>query len=225
MTIAPTTTEAAGAAAIAQINAQGRTSSGNSALASAQEQSDRFLTLLVTQMKNQDPLNPMDNAQSTTQMAQISTVSGIDKLAGAVTGMNGLLMQMQSLEAAGLVGKDVLVAGNRLSPAEDGATQAGFELAGAARSVVVTIQDAGGRVVDTLDLGAQPQGRHSFDWSAPAGSSGLTFTVSARNGTDTVGSTPLVADRVEAVYVEQGQLTVELRRNGSVKYSDVKAVS
>ena len=52
---------------------------------SAKEQSDRFLTLLVTQMKNQDPLNPMDNAQITSQMAQISTVSGIDKLAAEVS--------------------------------------------------------------------------------------------------------------------------------------------
>src|SRR5512132_1644792 len=91
---------------------------------------DRFLKLLVTQLKNQDPLNPMDNAQITTQMAQISTVSGIDKLAGAVGSMNGLLTQMQSLEGAALVGKDVLVAGHKLSLAADGSTQAGVELAG-----------------------------------------------------------------------------------------------
>jgi flagellar basal-body rod modification protein FlgD len=224
MPIAPTTTDAAGAAAIAKINSKAASSSGG--LASAEEQSDRFLKLLVTQLKNQDPLNPMDNAQITTQMAQISTVSGIDKLAVAVNGMNGLLTQMQSLEGAALVGKDVLVAGDKLSLADDGTTQAGFELDGQARSVVVSVKDAGGTVVDTIDLGALGAGRHTFDWTSPdAKASGLSFDVSARNGDQKVGTTRLVADRVDAVYLEQGQLNVELRRNGNVRYSDVKAVS
>jgi flagellar basal-body rod modification protein FlgD len=225
MAIAPTTTDAAGAAAIAAINAKSKSSS-TGALASADEQSDRFLKLLVTQLKNQDPLNPMDNAQITTQMAQISTVSGIDKLATAVSGMNGLLTQMQSLEGASLVGKDVLVAGDKLSLADDGSTQAGFELDAAARSVVVTVKDANGKIVDTIDLGKLDAGRHTYDWTSPdPKASGLTFEVSASNGDQKVGATRLVGDRVDAVFVEQGQLNIELRRNGNVKYSDVRAVS
>ena len=82
--------------------------------ASATEQSDRFLKLLVTQMQNQDPLNPMDNAQVTTQLAQISTVSGVDKLNTSVTAMSSLLLQSQTLQGAGLVGKEVLIAGSDL---------------------------------------------------------------------------------------------------------------
>src|SRR3954466_7581480 len=76
--------------------------------------SDRFLKLLVAQMQNQDPLNPMDNAQVTSQMAQINTVSGIDKLNTTVQGLQSQFVQMQALQGATLVGHDVVVAGNKL---------------------------------------------------------------------------------------------------------------
>ncbi|WP_088286096.1 flagellar hook assembly protein FlgD [Ideonella sp. A 288] len=222
----PTPTTPASPFAAFSTATNGDKSTAASASKSAQEQSDRFLTLLVTQMKNQDPLNPMDNAQITTQMAQISTVSGIDKLAASVGDMNGLLLQMQSLEGAALVGKDVLVAGKQLVPGAEGATTGGFDLNGSARNVVVSVKDAGGKVIDTIDLGQLPAGRHTFDWTAPDPKAvGLTFEVSALNGAQPVTSTRLMADRVQAVHTEAGQLTVELLRSGNVKYSDVKAVS
>src|SRR4051812_49353130 len=72
------------------------------------EASDRFMKLLVAQMKNQDPLNPMDNAQVTSQMAQISTVTGIDKLNSSVQGLSTQFIQMQALQSAALVGSDVI---------------------------------------------------------------------------------------------------------------------
>src|SRR3989338_9648727 len=77
------------------------------------EASDRFLKLLVTQMQNQDPLNPMDNAQVTSQMAQISTVTGIEKLNTTMGGVTDGFSQMQLLQGASLVGHQVLVEGNQ----------------------------------------------------------------------------------------------------------------
>ena len=66
-----------------------------------------FLRMLTVQMQNQDPLNPLDNAQITSQMAQINTVSGIEKLNTTVQGLNGQFMQMQVLQGTALVGRDV----------------------------------------------------------------------------------------------------------------------
>ena len=86
----------------------------SSAASDATMTSDRFLKLLVAQMKNQDPLNPMDNAQVTSQMAQINTVTGIDKLNTTVAGLSAQFMQMQAMQGASLVGHDVIVAGNKL---------------------------------------------------------------------------------------------------------------
>ena len=133
----------------------------------ASESADRFLKLLVTQMKNQDPLNPMDNAQVTSQMAQISTVSGIEKLNTTVGALNGQFMQMQALQGASLVGHNVTLQGNRLDIVS-GTGVGGFGLASAADHVQVEVVNPAGQTVETLHLravGRQPRllvgrGRH-----------------------------------------------------------------
>jgi flagellar basal-body rod modification protein FlgD len=179
----------------------------------ASEQTDRFLKLLVTQMQNQDPLNPMDNAQITTQMAQISTVSGIDDLNKSIGTMTSTLFSSQSMQAASLIGKNVLVPGNTLA------------LAGAADKVSVNIKDAYGKVIDTVELGAQKPGRISFDWTSPKKTAtGLTFEIDATIKGVKVDTQAMVSDVVRAVYADGGQLAVELARTGVVNYGDIKAV-
>jgi flagellar basal-body rod modification protein FlgD len=177
-------------------------------------------------MANQDPLNPMDNAQVTSQMAQISTVNGIDKLNTTVQGLNQQFVQMQALQGASLVGRDVIVPGDRLTTNEDGAVQGGFELNGAADSVKVEVLNAGGRVIDTVDLGAAGTGRHGFEWTPPTGvdpTLGQRFRIVAKSGAAAVTSTPLMRDRVDAVVTGGDTLTLELRSSGSVPYSQIKA--
>src|SRR5262245_7142294 len=101
-------------------NTSSSTAAAASAITSANgtNTEDRFLKLLVAQMQNQDPMNPLDNAQVTSQMAQINTVSGIDKLNTTVAGLNSQLVQLQALQGATLVGRDVTVVGDRLSVAD-----------------------------------------------------------------------------------------------------------
>jgi len=185
---------------------------------------DRFLKLLVAQMQNQDPLNPMDNAQVTSQMAQINTVAGIDKLNGTVQSLNAQFVQMQALQGASLVGRDVTVAGDRFAAMADGSAQAGFELDGPADSVTVEVLNAAGHVVDKIQLGALGSGRHGFEWDAagldPANHS---FRVSAQLGAASVGTTPLMLDRVQSVANGGDGLTLQLERSGSVSYADVRA--
>ena len=92
--------------------------------------------------------------------------------------------------------------------------------------MVVSIKDAAGKVVDTVELGALAKGRHGFDWTPQDGKpKGTSFEVTALNGAAAVGVTRLSADRVEAVYSEGGQITVELARFGKVRYSEIKGVS
>ena len=101
------------------------------------EASDRFLKLLVTQMQNQDPLNPMDNAQVTSQMAQINTVTGIEKLNTTVSSLNNSFAQTQLMQSVGLVGHSVLLEGNKLAVDEEGVARGGFEIGSKATNVVV----------------------------------------------------------------------------------------
>ena len=187
---------------------------------------DRFLKLLVAQMQNQDPLNPMDNAQVTSQMAQINTVSGIEKLNRTVEGLNRQFVQMQALQGAALVGRDVILPGDRLSANDAGLVQGGFELPSAADSVKIEVLNAGGRVIDTIELGAESSGRHGFEWTPPEGvdsALGERFRVVARSGAVAVAATPLMRDRVDAVATGGDTLTLELRLNGSVPYSQIRA--
>ena len=185
---------------------------------------DRFLKLLVAQMQNQDPLSPMDNAQVTSQMAQINTVTGIEKLNTTVQGLSGQFVQMQALQGATLVGRDVVVPGNKMT-LTDGVGEGGFELTSAADNVKVEVLGPGGHVLDTVNLGAQTAGVHSFDWTAGtnATATGVTFRVTATSGSVKLDATALMRDRVDAVNTSGDSLMLELQNSGSVAYSQVKA--
>jgi flagellar basal-body rod modification protein FlgD len=201
-------------------------SSSNTAASAASDagSADRFLKLLVTQLQNQDPLNPMDNAELTSQLAQINTVEGIQTLNTTVQGLGAQFVQMQAVQGAALVGHDVTLQGNRIDV--DGSTGVGgFELAGAADKVKVEILSPAGRVVDTLELGAESTGRHAFSWNSPLAADGSTYTfrVTATSGAASVATTPLMRDRVQAVSSSAGGLVLQTEHSGDVAYSDVKA--
>jgi flagellar basal-body rod modification protein FlgD len=184
---------------------------------------DRFLKLLVTQLQNQDPMNPMDNAQITSQMAQINTVNGIEKLNVTVDGLNAQFAQLQALSGVSLVGRDITVKGNQL-PVSGGQASGSFELSGTAGAVKVEVLNGAGRVVGTVDMGAQDAGRHAFTWSAGSVPDGnYSFRVVAAQGTTVVPATPLMRDRVEAVRTVGNTLTLETASGGLVPWRDVQA--
>jgi flagellar basal-body rod modification protein FlgD len=197
---------------------------------SAKDQSDRFLKLLVAQMSNQDPLNPMDSAEVTSQMAQISTVEGVQTLNQSITGLGAQLTQMQTMQGAALVGKDVATEGDAVR--ENPSTHVGdggFELAGNATAVKVDVLDSTGKTVGTVDMGALGPGRHSFDYDVPASAQGqaLTFKVTATSGTGTaataVDTMPLQYNDITAVSTLNGTLALELDNGQRVSYDAVWA--
>lgn len=200
--------------------------SSAAASASTNEASDRFLKLLVTQMKNQDPLNPMNNAEVTSQLAQISTVSGIDKLNTSINAMAGGFAQLQLLQGVSLVGRQVLTEGDALN-VTDGVGTAGFELNGSATSVTVSVKNSAGTLVDTIDMGAVSAGRNEFEWAEPTTgqSDSYTFSVQAKTGSTDLVATPLSTDTVDAVNTRDGQLNLQLRHGSEVAYSQIKALS
>ena len=213
---------------ISSLDALG-SSTGSAASAGVSDagSADRFLKLLVTQLQNQDPLNPMDNAEITSQMAQINTVSGIERLNTGLQGLTAQVVQMQALQGAALVGRDVTGAGDRLA-AVDGGAQGGFALAGPADRVQVEILNAAGVVVDTLDLGALGSGRHGFAWDGEGAEalSGHRFRVSASQGASEVTATPLMLDHVRAVGIDGAAgLTLDLQHSGQVAWGDVVAMN
>ena len=208
-------------------NTSGTSSSSSSSGTSATDapgSEDRFLKLLVAQMKNQDPLSPLDNAQVTSQMAQISTVNGVEKLNTTVAGLNAQFVQLQALQGASLVGHDVSVPGDRLKISE-GKGEASFELAATAGRVKVEVLSPAGQVVDTVEMGAMNPGVHEFRWAAKGAVEGAAyrFRVTATQGTQSVAATPLMNDRVESVSTTGTGLQLHLENSGSVAYSAIRS--
>jgi flagellar basal-body rod modification protein FlgD len=199
---------------------------------------DRFLKLLTTQLKNQDPLNPLDNAQMTSQLAQISTVSGIEKLNTTLQTLLAGSQDSQTTQAAGLVGHSVMVPGSALvlssttsaSGTTTSAAVGAFELAGAADKVTVTIKDSNGLTVRTLSLGSLGAGLHDFAWDGKSDSGtaavdgNYTISVAAGNGSDKVTATPLSLGSVRSVLSNGSGFTLDIGSLGNFVLDDVKQV-
>jgi flagellar basal-body rod modification protein FlgD len=186
---------------------------------------DRFLKLLVAQLNNQDPMNPMDNAQMTSQMAQINTVTGIQQVNETLKDMATQFSGMQVLQGSTMVGHDVLLESNQLSR-NAGVAAGAIDLAGKADTVKIDILSPGGQVLDSLNLGPKSAGRQNFSWDASqyTGLGEPTFRVTATQGGNAVAATALARDKVLSVGSENGVMTVQLQGRGALAYDKVKAI-
>ncbi len=212
----------------ALIDASKSTDSASSSNAMTDAQ-NRFLKLLTTQLKNQDPLNPMDNAQMTSQLAQISTVDGIEKLNATLQKLVASSVDGEAMQAANLVGHQVMIAGSGLQLGDNGAV-GGVELASAADQVVVTVKDPNGLVMKTIDLGNLDGGIHNFSWDgttdagAQAVNGNYSIAVSAKRGKEKVTASALQLSGVTNINRSTQGVTLNLGSLGLVKLSDLKQI-
>ncbi len=195
----------------------------------SQDMASNFLTMLTTQLRNQDPLNPLDNAQITSQLAQINTVNGIEKLNTTVAKLLTAYDETQTMQAASLIGQAVMVRGNSLNLA-NGQALGGIKLDGAADNVVVTISDATGNVIQSESLGPHKAGIFNFLWDGknaagnamPAGS--YKFSVSATQAGVKVNATALNAGTVSALTRSGNTFVLDLGTMGSASFDDVQQI-
>jgi flagellar basal-body rod modification protein FlgD len=194
-----------------------------------EEAQDRFLKLLTTQLKNQDPLNPMDNAQMTSQLAQISTVDGIEKLNATMQKMMANTVDAEAMQAAGMVGRNVMVAGSGLQLTESGAVS-GVQLDGYADKVSVTVKDSNGLVIRTLNLGDLDAGLHNFTWDgntdagARAANGGYSISVAATRAGEKISATALQLTSVQSVTRGSSGLTIDVGSLGQLTLADIKQI-
>jgi flagellar basal-body rod modification protein FlgD len=191
----------------------------------ADAQQDRFLKLLVAQLNNQDPMNPMDNAQMTSQMAQINTVSGIQQLNETMKSMASQYTSMQVMQGAAMIGHGVMVKSNTLS-IDAGKARGAIDLEGNASNVSVQILSPGGQVLDTINLGAKTAGRHSFEWNASNynGVANPSFKVVATSGKQAVASTALAQDTITSIGTSNGAMSIQLKGRDAIGYDAIQAI-
>jgi flagellar basal-body rod modification protein FlgD len=182
----------------ASASASGSSGAANSASTTLTE-SD-FLTLLTTQLENQDPLNPQSPSDLAAELAQFSTASGVQSLNSAFGATSGV-------QAAGLVGKNVAVSGNALVLGSTGSAQGAFNLSAGASDVGLLVTNSSGGVVGAVDLGAMGAGNQSFTWNgqeldgstAPAGNYSYTIKATSASSGTTVTATPYAVVPVTSV--------------------------
>lgn len=191
---------------------------------------DQFLELMVAQLKNQDPMKPMENGEFLSQMAQFGTVSGIQDLQASFSQMAGALQSNQALLASSLVGRAVLTPGSRMayngSPA-----LAAAELPQAATDVRISVLDDSGQVVRQFALGAQPAGTVKFSWDGlgnggaalPAGL--YSIKADAVSGGKSSALATYVVARVDSVSLGGSQgITLNLWDGSTAALADVKEI-
>lgn len=218
--------------------------SAAAALATAQTNSlvsgtrNQFLTLLVTQLQNQDPLNPMDNAEVTSQIAQLSTVNGIQQLNNTLLALSGQMDMSQSLQAANLIGKDILYPGAKVSlgsdpssPTVKTATPFGVDLMSGTATTTVSIADASGKVVRKIDLGPQSSGIYPLSWDglddtgAPVPDGAYTVQVAAADAKgQPVSAQALTSGYVSSVAYASDGLKLNLAMGDKISLLDVRQI-
>lgn len=197
---------------------------------SAADLQGSFLTLLVAQLKNQDPTNPMQNNELTTQLAQISTVSGIEKLNTTLGSVSGQLNNNQQLQASALIGHGVMIPGSKILTGKEVTTPFGVELQQAADKVTATITDGSGKVVRTIDIGGLSAGVHTFTWdgsmtdgtTAPDGA--YNVAINASNGGTQLVAQPLNFAVVNGVTLSNGSTLLDLGTYGTSTLDQIRQI-
>lgn len=197
---------------------------------------DDFLTLMITQLKNQDPFKPMDPAQYVGQLAQFSSVSGLSDMNKNISALTSSLRGNQVLDGAALIGRTVIAEGSqvyRYVPAEGEAipTQGAVDVPAGASSVQLVVRDSAGTLVKTQSIDPR-SGVRGFTWdgstndggSAPSGS--YKIEVIAKVGDKNVSLNTSMAAQVSSVALDPatGALTLDTDTLGEIAMSDVERV-
>jgi flagellar basal-body rod modification protein FlgD len=193
---------------------------------------DEFLQLMTTQLSNQDPFEPMDNGEFLAQIAQFGTVNGVNELNDSFNNFATGLQSSQALQAATLVGREVLVNHNEAYLSATQGMSGGAELSSAASDVVVNVYDTVGQVIGRVDLGAQPSGLVQYNWDGVMldGQRALPgryrVEVEATRGGNTESLSPLISANVVSLTLGAvGQeMSVELENLGPVAFSQVNQI-
>ncbi|EJM72720.1 flagellar hook capping protein [Pseudomonas sp. GM49] len=193
---------------------------------------DAFLQLLVTQLKNQNPLEPQDNGAFVAQLAQFSSLEGITTLNDTVSGLASNYNSSQALQASSLVGRSVIAPGDKAVVDTTKSLSGTVVVPTSVASATLKITDATGKTVRTIDLGSQKAGNASFIWdgkndageTVPAGTFAFGATTSI-DGKSVALITNLPAT-VNSVTISQtgGELMLNLAGLGSVALSKVQTI-
>jgi len=192
-----------------QINQANQSSSSTSGTSQAQEDSDMFMQLMIAQLQNQDPTSPTDTDAFMSQISTMSQVESINNLTSTMTDMSASMLSSQNaLQASSMVGQNVLISTDKTLSNDDGDINGMLALNGSTDNVRLTVKDANGNVVDTIQLGAYSAGNSDFVWNGATDDAGKEYSLTAEAQLEDGSYT-----RIDT-YLENRVTSVTLGQNG-----------
>ena len=191
---------------------------------------NEFLNLLVAQLNNQNPLEPQGNGEFIAQLAQFSTVEGVEKLNTSMESLLSGYQSSQALQASSLVGRKVIVPTDKAVVDTSESFKASLVLPTTSSNVYVNVYDSAGTVVNRVNLGEQAAGNVSFIWDGKDASGNLLppgtykFEAQATYDGETKGLYTLLPANVDSVTLGGSELTLNLAGLGSVPLSQVQVI-
>jgi flagellar basal-body rod modification protein FlgD len=191
-----------------------------------------FLKLMVTQLKNQDPMKPMESGDFLTQIAQFGTVSGVQDLQKSFHDFSNNLFSSQTLEAASLIGREVTVPADQGIYVEGEGLRGAIDLPISANDVSLNVYSASGELVRTMHMGQHESGMLSFEWDGLDDTGNALPTgvyrveAEARDGTTTTAADTYLNTQVLSVELggDKNSMTLDTRTLGSVDFSNVRRI-
>jgi len=190
-----------------------------------------FMTLFITQLQHQDPLEPMDSYEMASQLAQFSNMEATMKMSDNMEKLLDYQKSQNNLQLLSLVDKEVQGYGNSMGVVEGKVSETEYTLADAADTCMIEIYDAAGRMVDTVNVGYAASGVHSLAWDAtmPNGdvaADGLyTYSVTAINSQgQKVDVDYRTTGRVTGIEFNSGVATVAVDKHTRMSVGDILVV-
>lgn len=191
-----------------------------------------FLELMIAEVRNQDPIKPKENADLVAQMAQFSSITGINDLSKSFAALSNSFQSNQALQASSLVGREVLVGSSTVALVEGQQGAKAYVNLPDGGDVTVSIENKNGVELRKMNLGPQAAGNVQFNWDGrslggelmPAGAYRIKATVARADGNVSVPT--LVAASVDSVTLGNGQqgITLNLKELGSVSLAQVHQI-
>ena len=193
---------------------------------------DEFLKLMTTQLNNQDPLKPMEGGEFFSQIAQFSSVAGIQELQKSFSQVASAMLSNQALQSSAMVGRTVLIPASEGELKEGGNIQGSIDLPSSTSELAVGIYDTAGQLVRQMNMGPQTGGSVGFNWdgvmdngeTAPAGRYQIK-AITQVDGNPFAAETFVTAKVDSVIMGKLGQdVTLNLGAMGQLGLSDVKQI-
>ncbi|MBJ7278224.1 flagellar hook assembly protein FlgD [Marinobacter salarius] len=193
---------------------------------------NEFMELMIAQLKNQNPLEPQDNGEFISQLAQFSSLEEMQSLSGSVDDMASQFRSTQALQASAMVGRTVLAPSSIGVLGADGEISGNVSVPATTSGLRITVENESGEQVRQIDMGEQQPGQTAFSWdgkdgngnSLPPGRYKVVAEASYPGGLEQLGT--MVSANVDSVSLGQGgSITLNLAGMGSIALQDVQQIN